>query len=49
MAEKIVVNTGPLVSLARADLMDVVGRLPYEFICPKDNADHLSKNACNFH
>ena len=42
MAEKIVVNTGPLVSLARADLMDVVGRLPYEFICPKEVSQEIA-------
>lgn len=34
MAEPIVVNTGPLVSLARIGCPDVIGRLPYEFLCP---------------
>jgi uncharacterized protein len=34
MAERIVINTGPLVSIARADLAEIIGKLPYEFICP---------------
>ena len=42
MAEKIVVNTGPLVSLARADLMDVGGKLPYDFICPKEVSQEIA-------
>lgn len=34
MAEQIVVNTGPLVTLARIDCLEPIGRLPYEFLCP---------------
>jgi len=34
VAEPIVVNTGPLVSFARIGCLDVIGRLPYEFLCP---------------
>lgn len=34
MAEPIVMNTGPLVSFARIGCLDVIGRLPYEFLCP---------------
>ena len=41
MAEKIVINTGPLVGLARADLLHVVGKLPYEFICPKEVSQEI--------
>lgn len=34
MAERIAINTGPLIALARADLLDVGSRLPYDFVCP---------------
>jgi predicted nucleic acid-binding protein len=34
VAEPIVMNTGPLVSFARIGCLDVIGRLPYEFLCP---------------
>ena len=36
MAEKIVINTGPLISIDRADRAEVIGKLPYEFICPTE-------------
>jgi hypothetical protein len=32
VAEPIVVNTGPLVSFTRIGCLDVIGRLPYEFL-----------------
>ena len=32
MAERIVINTGPLITLARMDALDVPGQLSYEFI-----------------
>ncbi len=34
MAERLIINTGPLITLARIDCLDVIGHLPYEFICP---------------
>lgn len=33
-AERIVINTGPLIALARMDALHVPGQLPYQFICP---------------
>ncbi len=36
MTERIVVNTSPLLSLTRMQAFDVVGRLPFEFICPAE-------------
>jgi predicted nucleic acid-binding protein len=33
--ERIVINTGPLITLARIECLNVVGRLPYEFLCPE--------------
>ena len=37
MAEPIVVNTGPLVSFARIGCLDLIGRLPYEFLSPAED------------
>jgi predicted nucleic acid-binding protein len=34
VAEAIVVNTGPLVAFARIGCLDLIGRLPYEFLSP---------------
>lgn len=36
MTEKIVVNTSPLLSLAKRQALDAVGNLPYEFVCPAE-------------
>ena len=42
MADRLVINTGPLVTLARADLLDVVGKLPYDFISPEEVIREIS-------
>lgn len=34
MAERLVVDTGPLIALARAAALDVAGALPFQFVCP---------------
>jgi hypothetical protein len=36
MAERMAINTGPLITLARMEALDVPGHLPYEFICPQE-------------
>jgi predicted nucleic acid-binding protein len=36
MADRLVINTGPLVTLARTDLLELVGKLPLAFICPRE-------------
>jgi predicted nucleic acid-binding protein len=33
--ERIVINTGPLITLSRIECLNVVGQLPYEFLCPE--------------
>ena len=43
MAERIVINTGPLIALARADLLEVAGSLPNQFICPIEVRHELDK------
>ena len=34
MIERIVIDTGPLITFSRIRCLDVVGQLPYRFICP---------------
>ncbi len=36
MTEKIVVNTSPLLALAKMQVLDAVGKLPFEFVCPAE-------------
>jgi predicted nucleic acid-binding protein len=36
MAERIVINTGPLITLACIEALDVPGQLACEFICPEE-------------
>jgi len=36
MTEKIVVNTSPLLALAKMQALDAVGRLPFEIFCPAE-------------
>ena len=45
MAERIVINTGPLIALARMDALDLPGQLPYEFICPSEVRGELDEGA----
>jgi hypothetical protein len=45
MAERVVINTGPLIALAKMDSLDVTGQLPLEFICPADVRDELDEGA----
>jgi predicted nucleic acid-binding protein len=45
MAERIVINTGPLITLARMEALDVPGQLAYEFICPQEVQAELEAGA----
>lgn len=36
MHDRIVMNTGPLVALARINALDIIGSLPFEFISPDE-------------
>lgn len=40
-SERIVINTGPLIALARAEALDLAGRLPLRFICPREVREEL--------
>lgn len=41
MSEVIVINTGPLISLSRINALDIVGKLPFRFVCPNEVWDEL--------
>jgi predicted nucleic acid-binding protein len=36
MAEQVVINTGPLITLSRVEALELVGQLPYHFLCPQE-------------
>ncbi len=36
MIERIVTNTSPLLTISKMQAFDVIGKLPFEFICPKE-------------
>ena len=44
-AERLVINTGPLIALGRVDAFDIIGRLPVIFIIPKEVADEIEAGA----
>ena len=41
MAEVIVINTGPLITLAKINALDVAGRMPFSFVCPEQVRQEL--------
>jgi uncharacterized protein len=41
MAAEIIVNTGPIITLAKIEALCVVGRLPFRFISPKEVYEEL--------
>lgn len=49
MAERIVINTGPLIALTRMDALDIAGQLPYEFLCPSAVQAELEAGAKKGH
>jgi predicted nucleic acid-binding protein len=49
VAEPIVVNTGPLISFTRIGCLDVIGRLPYEFLCPAEVWQELDEGLASGH
>ena len=39
------INTGPLIALARMDALDAIGQLPIEFVCPSEVRQELDEGA----
>ena len=38
-AERLVVNTGPLIALGRVEALEIISRLPLRFLAPTQVAD----------
>ncbi len=49
MSESVVINTGPLVTLARIEALDVAGGLPFVFICPEEVRAELDEGEAAGH
>ena len=49
MADRIVINTGPVIALTRADALEVLARLPLEFVCPPQVEDEIKSGAALGH
>ena len=45
MADRIVINTGPLIALASADRLALLEDLPWDFICPPEVRAELDGGA----
>jgi hypothetical protein len=43
MADRIVIDTGPLIALARAGALEIVPKLPLDFVCPGEVRDELDE------
>lgn len=43
MPDPIVINTGPLITLARIGCLDLVGQIPFQFFCPEAVRDELDE------
>ncbi len=49
MPSRLVLDTGPLITLARIDCLDIVGKLPYEFLCPAEVRRELDEGEAAGH
>ena len=49
MAESVVINTGPLVALARGEILSLGGALPYVFVCPTEVRVELDEGVAQGH
>lgn len=49
MADRIVLDTGPIIALARADALDIIARLPIEFSAPTEVRDELDEGVRRGH
>lgn len=49
MAEQIVIDSGPLIILARIEALPMLGMLPLEFVCPFEVSEELDRGASKGH
>ncbi len=45
MAERLVLDTGPIIALARGHALEVVAQLPFDFVSPLEVRDELDEGA----
>lgn len=45
MKEQIIINASPLIAFARMGALDIIGQLPFDFICPQQVKDELDEGA----
>jgi hypothetical protein len=45
MIERIVTNTSPLLAVAKMQAVDVIGKLPFEFVCPPEVEAEITAGA----
>jgi predicted nucleic acid-binding protein len=45
MGELVVIDAGPLIALARAEALDLIGRLSFQFVCPGEVRQELDEGA----
>lgn len=43
MPDSFVIDTGPLITLARIEALDVIGRLAFDFVCPPEVRAELQR------
>lgn len=43
MRESVVIDTGPLITLARIDALDIIGDMPFCFVCPQEVRDEIDE------
>jgi len=49
MTDRIVINTSPLIALARMNAIDVIANLPFEFVCPAEVEAEIFAGAAQGH
>ena len=49
MTERIVIDTGPLIAFEKIEALDIVGRLPFTFLCPQEVRDELDEGVSAGH
>jgi len=49
MADRLVIDTGPLIALAEADALDIIGNLPIEIVAPDEVRRELDTGVSSGH
>lgn len=49
MTDRIVINTGPIIALARGGALELLGALPLRFVCPPQVEDEVRAGSASGH